>query len=83
MTTYREFQAELERLYQQSEKERRTLKAEAYHRIRALVDEYQVPPDMFGLVAWKWRISDDDQSNPRPAGEGSPSASKRVPQVVH
>ncbi len=54
MTTYREFQQELERLHQKSESERRKQKADAFDRIRALVDEYDVPPHVLGLSAWKW-----------------------------
>ena len=54
MTTYREFQAELERIYQQSESDRRRAKAEAFRRIRELVIDYQLEPGVIGLVAWKW-----------------------------
>ena len=51
MTTYREFQAELERLHQQAESTRRKEKGEALDRIRSLIVEYQLTPADLGLVA--------------------------------
>ena len=56
MTTYREFQAELERIHQQSESARRRQKAEAFERIRALIVEYALDPETLGLAAWKWDV---------------------------
>ncbi len=50
MTTYREFQAELERLHQQSESLRRKQKGEALERIRALIAEYHVEPADLGFT---------------------------------
>lgn len=49
MTTYREFQAELERLHQQAETARRKEKGEVLERIRALIVEYQLLPSDLGL----------------------------------
>lgn len=57
MTTYREFQQELERLHQKSESERRKQKTDAFHRIKALIAEYGVPPSVLGLSAWKWDVT--------------------------
>lgn len=50
MTTFREFQAELERLHQQAESNRRKQKGEALERIRALIAEYRVEPADLGFV---------------------------------
>ncbi len=50
MTSYREFQAELERLHQQSESLRRKQKGEALEQIRALIAEYRVEPADLGFT---------------------------------
>lgn len=50
MTTYREFQQELERLHQKAESARRIEKGEALARIRSLIIEYQLLPSDLGLV---------------------------------
>jgi DNA-binding protein H-NS len=50
MSKYREFQAELERLHQQSETARRREKAEALARIRALIDEYALDASDLGIA---------------------------------
>lgn len=50
MTTYREFQAELERLHQQAEVERRREKGAALERIRALILEYRLLPSDLGFA---------------------------------
>jgi DNA-binding protein H-NS len=49
MTTYREFQEELQRLHLKSESARRIEKAEALARIRALIVEYQLLPSDLGF----------------------------------
>ena len=49
MTTYREFQEELQRLHLKSESARRIEKAEALERIRALIVEYQLLPSELGF----------------------------------
>lgn len=49
MTTYREFQEELQRLHLRSEAARRIEKAEALERIRALIVEYQLLPSELGF----------------------------------
>ncbi len=54
MMTYREFQLELERLHQQSESTRRAQKAEAFERIRGLINEFRLEPSALGLSEWKW-----------------------------
>ena len=51
VTTYREFQDELERLHQQAETARRKEKGEALARIRALIVEYQLLPSDLGLTS--------------------------------
>lgn len=50
MTSYREFQAELERLHQQAESARRREKGEALERIRALILEYRLLPSDLGFT---------------------------------
>jgi DNA-binding protein H-NS len=50
MTTYREFQAELQRLHQQTESVRRKEKGEALDRIRSLIVEYRLTPSDLGLA---------------------------------
>ncbi len=52
MRAFREFQAELEKLHQQSEKSRRVDKASAIERIRFLVAEYGMLPDELA-PAWE------------------------------
>ncbi len=49
MTTFREFQAELEALHRQAERTRRMDKAAALERIRALIAEYDLQPAELGL----------------------------------
>ena len=51
MTTYREFQAELQRLHLQEESIRRKAKGEALDRIRSLIVEYRLTPSELGLEA--------------------------------
>lgn len=50
MISLREFQAELERLHQQSETTRRRAKGEALARIRALMDEWELDVADLGFV---------------------------------
>ena len=50
MTTYREFQEELQRLHQKSEAVRRVEKAAALERIRALIVEYRLLPSELGFT---------------------------------
>lgn len=49
MTTYRELQAELQRLHQQAEKVRRDEFVAAIDQIRALIVEYQLLPSDLGF----------------------------------
>jgi hypothetical protein len=49
MTTYREFQSELERLHQDQERDRRRDKALAIARIKAMIAEYQLTADELDL----------------------------------
>ena len=52
MRAFREFQAELEKLHQQSERTRRAEKAAAVERIRSLIAEYgMLPEELAG--AWQ------------------------------
>ena len=51
MTTFREFQNELERLHQQSESVRRQAKGAALEKIRAWIAEYDLTLDELGLTA--------------------------------
>ncbi len=62
MTSYKTFQAELERLHQESERTRRAEKRDALNRILALVAEYRIEledlgfgPDVREKVAPKYR----------------------------
>ena len=50
MTSYREMQAELERLHQESERTRRIEKGKALEKIRALIAEYDLQPGELGIV---------------------------------
>ena len=49
MTSYREFQAELQRLHEQAERARRSEKSAALEQIRSLIAEYQLSPSELGL----------------------------------
>lgn len=48
MTTFREFQAELERLHLEEERKRRRDKGLAIAQIRAWITEYRLTPDELG-----------------------------------
>lgn len=50
MTTYREFQIELERLHHQAERARLAEKSAVIDRIRALIVEYQLLPSDLDLA---------------------------------
>ncbi len=49
MTSYREFQAELERLHQDAERARRSEQRAALETIRALIVEYELLPSDLGF----------------------------------
>lgn len=49
MTSYREFQAELQKLHEQAERARRAEKSAALEKIRALIVEYELLPSDLGL----------------------------------
>ncbi len=49
MTSYREFQAELQKLHEQAERARRSEKATALEQIRALIAEYELSAADLGL----------------------------------
>jgi len=66
VTTYREFQIELERLHQQAERVRLSEKAAALDRIRALIVEYRLLPSDLGFSA-------DRKSAPAPAKYRDPA----------
>lgn len=50
MTTYREFQAELEKLHREAEQARRSEQRDALEKIRALIIEYQLLPSDLGFA---------------------------------
>jgi DNA-binding protein H-NS len=62
MTTYRELQAELARLHQESERVRIGEKGKALERIRALIAEYRILPHELGFTA----VQSHGQSNVPP-----------------
>lgn len=49
MTSYREFQAELQRLHEQAERARRAEKSAALEKIRSLIAEYDLSSADLGL----------------------------------
>jgi len=53
MTTYREFQEELQKLHQKAEAARRMEKAAALDQIRALIIEYRLLPSDLGFGSAK------------------------------
>lgn len=55
MTTFREFQAELERLHQSAERTRLEEKRAALERIKALIAEYDLQPSELGFTAARKR----------------------------
>ena len=57
MTSLREFQAELERLHQQSETKRRQDKREALETIRALIAEWNIQPEELGIEVEREPVS--------------------------
>jgi len=50
MTSYKEFQAELEKLHREAERARRNEQREALEKIRALIIEYQLLPSDLGFA---------------------------------
>jgi len=82
VTTYREFQAELQRLHEQAESARRQEKAAALERIRALIVEYQLLPSDFGFAGSRRSKSSSVAKYRDPASGATWSGKGRAPRWI-
>ena len=74
MSTFREFQEELERLHRQSESTRRQAKGAALEQIRMLIAEYDLTLDELGFTAsGKLRASRVPSTPTEDSGPPSPT----------